>query len=139
VTTSTTSTTEPSPRAGGDEDGDGVTDLADACAGTPAGDLVTESGCSVCPCDGGVSGWSSRRAYLACVRGEARYRVVAGSLDAVGRRFAIQRSRKATCGRPTRTRCCLPTGACTVVTEPACTARGGEDVGAGSCLPSPCN
>ena len=118
-------------------DGDGIADTADACADTPAGDLVTSAGCSVCPCDGGVSGWPSRRAYLACVRGEARLRVAARTLDASGKRSALKHARAATCGRPARTRCCVESG-CVVVSERACAARGGENVGAGSCLPSPC-
>ena len=126
------------PRSNGDADGDGVNDTVDTCDDTPAGDLVGTTGCSVCPCDGGVSGWASRRGYLACVRGEARFRLAARTLDASGRREALKHARSATCGRPNRTRCCLPSGACTVVSERACTARGGENVGAGSCLPSPC-
>jgi hypothetical protein len=126
------------PRAGGDVDGDGVADAADACGDTPAGDLVGATGCSVCPCDGGVGEWASRRAYLACVRGETRLRMAARSLDASGRRSAMRHARRATCGRPSRTRCCMPGGDCAVLTPPTCAARGGASVGAGSCLPSPC-
>ena len=138
TTISTTSTTLPVPRSGGDADGDGVTDVEDACADTPPGDLVGATGCSVCPCDGGASGWPSRRAYLACVRGETRFRMVARTLDATGRRDAMRRARHATCGRPNRTRCCVPSGECVVVTERACTARGGQSLAVGSCVPSPC-
>jgi len=126
------------PRSGGDADGDGVADTVDTCADTPAGDLVGAAGCSVCPCDGGVSGWSSRRAYLACVRGETRLRLAARTLDTNGRRYTMRRARHATCGRPSRTRCCVPSGDCVVGTERSCAARGGESAGEGSCLPSPC-
>jgi hypothetical protein len=138
ATTSTTSTTLPVPRSRGDADGDGVIDVEDACADTPPGDLVGATGCSVCPCDGGASGWPSRRAYVACVRGETRFRMVARTLDASGRRDAMRRARHATCGRPNRTRCCVPGGECVVVTERACTARGGQSLAVGSCVPSPC-
>ena len=127
------------PRSGADGDGDGISDASDACADTPAGDLVADTGCSVCPCDGGVSGWASRHAYLACVRGEARFRMAARTMDASGKRAALKHAKRATCGRPGRTRCCLPSGNCAVVSPRACLSRGGGDLGAGSCLPSPCD
>jgi hypothetical protein len=50
------------PRSGADADGDGVADASDQCADTPAGDLVGDTGCSVCPCDGGVSDRRGREA-----------------------------------------------------------------------------
>jgi len=147
--TSTTSTTVLSI-ASADDDGDGVPNGLDACAGTARGDLVDARGCSVCPCDGPAGGgtWIGRGQYVRCVRSEARRRVAAGLLDAGHRRAALDRARRSTCGRPDPTRCCLYTGAtdtvgrCRITRRTACESRiaGGNaaDAGPGSCLPSPC-
>jgi hypothetical protein len=140
-TTAAASTTTSStlPRAV-DTDADGVLDGADACPGTPAGDLVDDAGCSACPCAGPRQGgaWRGRSAYLHCVRAELRRRAVLG-LD-VDRRAALRRAQRATCGRPATTRCCVGDGdaaSCRVVRTTTCVAAG-SDAGPGSCLPSPC-
>ena len=156
--TTTTSTTTVSPSTsttlpavpGGDSDGDGVPDARDACAGTPPGDMVDASGCSLCPCDGPRGGgrWQSRSAYLRCVRGPAKLRVALGVLGRHERRSALERARQSSCGRAAATRCCLYTGAndvtgrCRVMRGAACATHvstgAAADLGPGSCMPSPC-
>ncbi len=156
--TTTTSTTTVAPSTsttlpavpGGDSDGDGVPDARDACAGTPPGDVVDASGCSLCPCDGPRGGgrWQSRSAYLRCVRGPAKLRVALGVLGRHERRSALERARQSSCGRAAATRCCLYTGAndvtgrCRVMRGAACATHvstgAAADLGPGSCMPSPC-
>ncbi len=151
--TTTTSTTTVAPSTsttlpavpGGDSDGDGVPDARDACAGTPPGDVVDASGCSLCPCDGPRGGgrWQSRSAYLRCVRGAAKLRLARHE-----QRSALERARQSSCGRAAATRCCLYTGAndvtgrCRVMRGAACAAHvstgAAADLGPGSCMPSPC-
>src|SRR5437867_3647024 len=107
--TTTTSTTTVAPSTsttlpavpGGDSDGDGVPDARDACAGTPPGDMVDASGCSLCPCDGPRGGgrWQSRSAYFRCVREPAKLRVALGVLGRHERRSALERARQSSCGR----------------------------------------
>src|SRR6266581_1350117 len=134
TTTTSTATVAPSTSTtlpavpGGDSDGDGVPDARDACAGTPPGDVVDASGCSLCPCDGPRGGgrWQSRSAYLRCVRGPAKLRVALGVLGRHERRSALERARQSSCGRAAATRCCLYTGAkdvtgrCRVMRGAAC-------------------
>lgn len=134
--TTTTSTLPPSPA---DADGDSVDDAVDRCPDTPPGEPVDATGCSLCPCAGPAAGvpWSSRTAYLRCVRGAV------GALDREGQLVALQLASRSTCGRPSATRCCVfrtPTagdGRCRVVRREACAARAelghGLDVGIGSC------
>ena len=156
--TTTTSTTTVAPSTsttlpavpGGDSDGDGVPDARDACAGTPPGDVVDASGCSLCPCDGPRGGgrWQSRSAYLRCVRGPAKLRVALGVLGRHERRSALERARQSSCGRAAATRCCLYTGAndvtgrCRVMRGAACATHvstgAAANPGPGSCMPSPC-
>ncbi len=156
--TTTTSTTTVAPSTsttlpavpGGDSDGDGVPDARDACAGTPPGDVVDASGCSLCPCAGPRGGgrWQSRSAYLRCVRGPAKLRVALGVLGRHERRSALERARQSSCGRAAATRCCLYTGAndvtgrCRVMRGAACATHvstgAAADLGPGSCMPSPC-
>jgi metallopeptidase family M12-like protein len=140
TSSSTTSTTAPDVGgADGDEDDDGVPDVIDHCAGTPAGDLHDASGCSECPCAGPAgSGWASRGAYQRCVRDAVKRRLVARVFSANDKRAGMQHAKQSSCGRPGRTRCCVDPGACRIVTPAICDARGGSDVGAGSCRPSPC-
>jgi hypothetical protein len=142
TSSTTTSTTTTLPR---DTDGDGVLDGLDRCAATPAGEMVDATGCSVCPCAGPVGvAWRSRSAYLGCVRAETKRRLGLGMLDARGDRDARAQALKSSCGRANVTRCCLyrgvqdASGHCRVVKAVSCRARHGVDVGAGSCMPSPC-
>jgi hypothetical protein len=140
----TTTTTGPPPPTG-DTDGDGVPDGEDVCPGTPAGDLVDAVGCSLCPCDGPRTGgrWTSRTAYLGCVRAEAK----TGARRRAQRR-AMEAARRSSCARPRATRCCLYGGAddtagrCRIMSRTACAtaAAGGTaaNAGPGSCVPSPC-
>src|SRR5439155_323396 len=102
---SSTTTTLPVIRRSGDSDHDGVPDATDACDGTPSGDLVDATGCSVCPCaaprdtqrDGLI--WSTRRDYLGCVRTEAKRRVAAGTLTRTQKQDAMRSARHASRGR----------------------------------------
>ncbi|MFN8545219.1 MAG: zinc-dependent metalloprotease [Candidatus Binatia bacterium] len=142
----TTTTTLPT----NDADGDGIPNDVDACSGTPAGDLVGETGCSVCPCAGPLEGgsWRSRSAFVRCVRGEAKRRVARAALAPADGRSAVRHARQSSCGRAASTRCCLyagdwdTRGTCRVLRTTACAARaaatGAVDLGSGSCLPSPC-
>jgi hypothetical protein len=114
----------------------------DACPDTPAGDLVDASGCSVCPCG---NAWRSRAAYVRCVRAEARRRFFQGILGRSEERSAVAAARKASCGRPEATRCCVYTGPddasgrCRIMHVAPCEALADSaDAGAGSCVPSPC-
>ncbi len=126
ATTSTTSTTAGQP----------------VTCDAPDGDLVDAAGCGVCPCEGPREGgtWRNRGHYLRCVRAAAR----AAGLDRAAARGAVRRARKASCGRPNVTRCCVATSltvsVCKVMRASACAAHGvaAEDVGPGSCDPSPC-
>jgi Metallo-peptidase family M12 len=152
-TTSTTvapSTSTTVPRAPSDADRDGVPDVVDACPGTPAGDLVDASGCSVCPCDGPRTGgaWKLRAEYRRCVRAVTRHRRAEGGLGTLERRASSARLRQSTCGRRAKTRCCLyanagdSAGRCRIMSAAACDTRvaagDAADAGAGSCAPSPC-
>src|SRR5207245_568276 len=112
TSSTTTSTTEPPRPAGGDSDGDGIPDGVDRCPGTPPGELVDATGCSVCPCDGlGGTRWQSRANYLGCVRAEAKRRVGRGFLARRAERGALVAAVKSSCARPkATTRCCLYSG-----------------------------
>jgi hypothetical protein len=153
IATTSTTTLPPNPEA--DTDGDGVTDAADACPGTPAGDLVGPEGCSRCPCELTADGtpWPSRRAYLSCVRSEAEAQLAAGLITPAEARAAIKHARLSTCGSAAQTiRCCFyadpdETGPglakCRITRRASCRPRGPrvdwtENVETGSCLPSPC-
>ncbi len=140
-----------------DADGDGVADAADQCTDTPAGDLVDDAGCSVCPCDAPVDGdaWTSHDAYVACVTTAVKARRAAHTMSRKEMRSEIRRARKATCGNEALTRCCIyahldenaevNVGQCRIMTPDACdglTNRSDldwvEDVDVGSCTPNPC-
>jgi cysteine-rich repeat protein len=151
VTVTTTSTSSTSTPAAPDGDRDGVPDAQDACPKTPSGDLVDDRGCSVCPCAGMPGGepWPSGRAYMKCVREAILARAKLGQLTIVEARAALREKRHATCGRAKLTRCCLyPTaadtsGRCRMMSPTRCEAVGvrldmAEDLGPGSCMPSPC-
>ena len=133
-----------------DADGDGVADAADACPDTPAGDLVDQGGCSVCPCDSAVDGtaWDSHGAYFRCVVQEARQRLQDHAATKRAMRAAVRAARRSTCGSSTLTRCCVyaddaaDVGACKMMSPDACDRLSdqvdAEDEGSGSCLPNPC-
>ena len=144
ASTSTTTTTVPDDAGDGDADGDGVGDADDACPDTPNGDLVDARGCSVCPCDGPHEGsaWKTRSRYLRCMRTAIRRAVGRPGFDP---RAAVRHAQKASCGRRGITRCCVDgaTGpSCRLLKARTCAARSdagvAEDLGAGSCVPSPC-
>jgi hypothetical protein len=145
TTTSTTTTTLPPPRL--DADRDGVLDDLDACPGTPAGELVDRTGCSLCPCAGPAAGeaWSSRAAYLRCARAAARTLGAVGRVAGRHRRAAVEHAKRSSCGRPALTRCCLfasadaSSGRCRIVRRDACAAHPSAlDAGPGSCVETSC-
>ena len=133
-----------------DGDGDGVADAADACPDTPTGDLIDQSGCSVCPCDASVSGdtWSSHGGYVRCVLQESRQRVQDHVATKRAMRAAVRAARRSTCGSSALTRCCVyaddaaDVGTCKMMSPDACDQLSdqvdAEDEGSGSCLPNPC-
>lgn len=138
-----------------DSDADGVVDSADECPDTPAGTLIDERGCSVCPCETTAAGaaWASRREYIACVKAEAKRQRAAGLLRKKEMRAAIRAARRSTCADQQLTRCCVyadidtDVGQCRLMTAEACDALddrlfesdgAADDEGGGSCLPNPC-
>ena len=138
-----------------DEDADGIVDSADACPDSPAGTLIDDRGCSVCPCEATAAGaaWSSRQEYIACVKAEAKRRRAAGLLRAKQMRLAIRAARRSTCADAELTRCCVyadfdsDVGECRLMTPAACDALderlfesdgAADDEGGGSCMPNPC-
>ena len=138
-----------------DDDGDKVDDAVDQCVDTPPGDLVDETGCSVCPCDLRADGseWSSHLEYLACVVDAAKQLRHAKKIGRKTARAAIRASRKSSCGNAQLTRCCIypddadqldtVVGQCRLMTVDDCDALSAthdfvEDADAGSCLPNPC-
>jgi hypothetical protein len=61
-----------------DADSDGVHDNADNCPGTPAGEVVNASGCSIhqlCPCK---NQWKNHGRYVSCIENAAEDFTVAG-------------------------------------------------------------
>jgi len=85
-------------------DGDGVGDVCDQCPDTPAGALVTRSGCSLeqlCPCDATRTGeqWQSPRAYLRCVAAATHRLRSEGQLSASQRLAIIRQAAHSACGR----------------------------------------
>ncbi len=121
-TTTTTSTTQPPAVPGG------CADDALACQ---------------CPCSGPLAGgtWRSRGEYLRCVRAAIK----AGAAGATSPREALRHAKKSSCGRRQVTRCCVATSldasTCRIMRASACAAKGlaAEDMGPGSCEPSPCD
>ena len=138
-----------------DADLDGVADAVDECDDTPSGDLIDAAGCSLCPCEETPDGdtWASHEAYVRCVRIEAKRMRAAKRLTRKGKRAAVKRARRATCGNEEMTRCCVypddydadaesVTGECRIMSVDACFDLGdradAEDTGPGSCNPNPC-
>src|SRR5438093_13375158 len=66
----------------GDADCDGVLDAFDLCPTTPALELVSTSGCSLCPCEWPASGgaWPNHTAYVNCVSAVANHPYLAHTL-----------------------------------------------------------
>jgi hypothetical protein len=104
----------------------------------------------VCPCEGPHvgGGWASRAEFLRCVRAEARRRFGTRRAGRAARRSAVAVARQSSCGRDAVTRCCVydgpadGTGSCQIMQVSGCATRQAsgvaEDVGPGSCVPSPC-
>lgn len=147
VSTSTTTVTTTSTTVSTvDDDGDGVVDVQDACPTSEAGEMVDATGCAVCPCDGGATPWRSHTQYLRCIRSAMAARSLSTE-NPLGR-ANIKRAQQSTCGRRAVTRCCVTGGTdqpstCRVLRSDACEVRRANDtarnLGAGSCLPSPCS
>ena len=129
-------------------------DAVDACPDTPPGDLVNNDGCSACPCDGTPGGarWTSRIAYIRCVKGRSRQLFLAGEISQGTARGVVRGALISTCGRENVTRCCVARridrprarrNQCRVMTTAYCneqvTTGLATDADIGSCLPNPCN
>jgi hypothetical protein len=106
--------------------------------------LTAETMVADCPCEGPSSGgqWESRGAYLRCAAGVLREARKSGSSTKDQLRDMKREIGRSTCGKQDTTRCCLahgPHSDCVRTTADRCTARGGTDIGSGSCLPDACN
>jgi hypothetical protein len=83
----------------GDSDGDGVPDDKDVCPGTPAGEVVDASGCSInqlCPCEGP---WQNHGQYVSCVDQAAEDFVAAGLITEAKRDAIVSEAAQSSCGR----------------------------------------
>src|SRR5713101_5138154 len=112
----------------GDADCDGVLDAFDLCPATPALELVSTSGCSLCPCEGPASGgaWADHTAYVNCVTAKANQLYLAGTLSKSRKTAVITHAQKSTCGTA-NIRCCTwrklvygSMGSCTVMAPANC-------------------
>jgi hypothetical protein len=132
----TTSTTAPAV----DADRDGIRDGLDACPGTAVDEPVDARGCDACPCAGPAGGWESHAGYVRCVR--AAVKLIPG-IDRARRTAVVDRARRASCGTPATTRCCVyksadaSRGRCRLLEPADCAGRAGTgravDFGPGSC------
>ena len=139
----------------GDTDNDGVVNYLDRCTGTLVGDLVGGDGCSICVCEElpHANRWSSREAYIGCVKSEATRRRVTTLLTRNEMYGMIKQAKMSTCGTVDLTRCCFypkldkerepEVGRCRVMPWKRCARKikrygRAEDLGTGSCLPNPC-
>jgi len=104
-----------------------------------------------CPCDATAGGaaWTSHRAYVSCVVGEARSRLRARTLRSRDMRAAVRAAKFSSCGDAVLTRCCVyqdedaDVGTCRLMSPDDCDALDGDQVeaddeGSGSCVPNPC-
>jgi choice-of-anchor C domain-containing protein len=87
-----------------DTDNDGVPDAGDACAATPAGDIVNASGCSIaqlCPCAGPVAGgaWKNHGQYVSCVSRTSSDFIEAGLLSSSAHGQIVSDAAQSTCGK----------------------------------------
>src|SRR5438067_10597091 len=84
----------------GDADCDGVLDAFDVCPTTPALELVSTSGCSLCPCEGPAAGgtWATHTAYVNCVTAVANQLYLAHTLSKTRKTAVITHAQKSTCG-----------------------------------------
>src|SRR5438552_13316282 len=83
----------------GDGDCDGVLDAFDVCPTTPALELVSTSGCSLCPCEGPAAGgtWATHTAYVNCVTAAANQLYLAGTLSKTRKTAVITHAQKSPC------------------------------------------
>jgi uncharacterized membrane protein len=82
----------------GDSDGDGVPDNADVCPGTPAGEVVDASGCSInqlCPCN---NQWENHGQYVSCVAQTSNDFVTAGLITEAERDAIVSKAAQSSCG-----------------------------------------
>jgi hypothetical protein len=82
-----------------DSDGDGVPDVSDACVGTPHGQPVLATGCSVaqeCPCS---APWKNHGAYASCVAKAGNALVVAGTITQAEKDALQSAAASSSCGK----------------------------------------
>ena len=129
----------------GDADCDGVLDAFDLCPATPALDLVSTAGCSLCPCD---APWPSHTAYVTCVSAVANQLYLARTLTLTQKTNVLKHAQNSTCGT-TNIRCCTwsklaygSMGSCAVMAPANCSfpilRKWAENRGTGSCFYNPC-
>ena len=134
----------------GDADCDGVLDAFDLCPTTPALELVSTSGCSLCPCEGPASGgaWANHTAYVNCVTAVANQLYLAHTLTKTQKTNVLSHAQKSTCGT-TNILCCTwsklvygSMGSCAVMAPTNCNftvlRKWAENRGTGSCYYNPC-
>jgi hypothetical protein len=82
-----------------DSDRDGVHDDADNCPGTPAGEVVNASGCSIdqlCPCE---QQWKNHGRYSSCVENAAEDFAAAGLITEDERGAIVAEAEQSSCGK----------------------------------------
>jgi hypothetical protein len=124
----------------------GIKDDEESCGGDgfTSAALTAEAVAENCPCEGPASGgeWQSRGAYLRCAAAVLREAFRNASLTRSEHREMKREVSRSTCGKQDEIRCCLVRGRgskCLRTSTDRCTARGGTDIGTGSCHPDPCN
>ncbi len=105
--------------------------------------FTSQSVAASCPCEGPTSGgpWGIRGAYLRCAKAVLRQALKDGLLTKSEYREIKREANRSTCGKEGITRCCLERrrrSKCFRTSPDRCAARGGTDVGGGSCHPNPC-
>ena len=81
-----------------DADGDAVHDDADNCPGTPAGEVVNASGCSIdqlCPCE---NQWKNHGRYVSCVEDAAEDFAAAGLIVEEEKGAIVSEAGQSSCG-----------------------------------------
>ena len=89
----------------GDDDGDGVGDLADLCAATPIGIATDpETGCSIaqlCPCAGprgSSEAWRNHGQYVSCVARTSSTFVELGLISEAHKGEVVSSAAQSSCG-----------------------------------------
>ncbi len=82
-----------------DSDDDGIPDNADECLGTPAGEVVNASGCSIgqlCPCE---NDWENHGGYVSCVAHISEAFVAEGLITEDEKDAIVSQAARSSCGK----------------------------------------